>query len=222
MQMTRSIEERPCLTWPDRGPAGPSGFVKEPWRKLPCRGEACALEVLPQAFRGPVPILSLRSVSGEVVRIFQVGRDVALLLFSWPSVATLFFLTRLLKLERRPREYRPLDLCWRVGQTPMCDQKRTEETPAPLRPSGFQWSYLKCRAGFRNLKDPCPQPCEGEGAHLHNLLLLPSGPLKCHGVELTGAHFWMEGERWWGECLTALRVQVELLPVLQPTCCGVF
>lgn len=56
-----------------------------------CRGETCALKVLPQAFRGPVPILSLRSVSGEVVRIFLVGRDVALLLFSWPSVATLFF-----------------------------------------------------------------------------------------------------------------------------------
>lgn len=113
-----------------------------------CRGEAYALQVLPQAFRGPVPILSLRSVSGEVLRIFLVGRDVALLLFSWPSVATLFFLTLLPKLERRPREYRPLDLCWRVGQTLMCDQKRTEETPAPLRPSGFQWSYLKCRGAL--------------------------------------------------------------------------
>lgn len=41
-----------------------------------CRGEAYALQVLPQAFRGPVPILSLRSVSGEVLRIFLVGRDV--------------------------------------------------------------------------------------------------------------------------------------------------
>lgn len=37
-----------------------------------CRGEAYALQVLPQAFRGPVPILSLRSVSGEVLRIFLV------------------------------------------------------------------------------------------------------------------------------------------------------
>lgn len=59
-------------------------------------GEACALEVLPQAFRWwPVPVLSTRSVNGEVVKIFLVGRDVALLLFSWPSVATLYLLTLL-------------------------------------------------------------------------------------------------------------------------------
>lgn len=90
----------------------------------------------------------LRSANGEVVRIFLVGRDVALLLFSWPSVATLLFLTLLPKLERRPwEEYRPLDLCWRVGRARMCDQKRTEESPAPLRLSGVQWPHLKCQ-GF--------------------------------------------------------------------------
>lgn len=34
MQVTRSIEERPCVTWPDQGPVGPSGLFKEPWWKL--------------------------------------------------------------------------------------------------------------------------------------------------------------------------------------------
>lgn len=123
---------------------------------------ACALEGLPQAFRRPVPILSLRSVNGEVVRISLVGREVALLLFSWPSVATLFFLTLLPKLERRPWEYRPVDLCWRVGQTRMCDQKRTEQISAPLRLSGLQWPHLKCQ-GFRNWSGPRPHTMRGLG-----------------------------------------------------------
>lgn len=54
-----------------------------------CRGEACALEV-PQAFRRPVPILSLWSVNGEVMRIFLVGRDgcssafIQLAIYSYP------------------------------------------------------------------------------------------------------------------------------------------
>lgn len=38
MQVTRSIEERPYLTWPDQGPVGPSGFFKEPWRTLSAAG----------------------------------------------------------------------------------------------------------------------------------------------------------------------------------------
>lgn len=58
--------------------------------------------------------------------------------------------------------------------------------------------------GFRNLNDPCPQPCEGEGTPLHSLLLLPSGPLKCHGVELTGAHFRMEREKGGGGSVSLL------------------
>lgn len=145
MQVTRSIEERPCLTWPDQGPVGPSGFFREPWWTLPAEGRPVrALEVLPQAFRRPVPIL--RRANGEVVRIFLVGRDVALLLFSWPSVATLLFLTLLPKLERRPwDEYRPLDLCWRVGRARMCEHKRSQ--PPPLRLFGVQGPHLKCQ-GF--------------------------------------------------------------------------
>lgn len=38
MQVTRSIEERPCLTWPHQGPVGPSGFFKEPRWTLPAEG----------------------------------------------------------------------------------------------------------------------------------------------------------------------------------------
>lgn len=62
----------------------------------------------------------------------------------------------------------------------------------------------------------------GKGAHLlmHNLLLLPSGPLKCHGVEQAGAHFLVERVRW--EVSHRSRLSLELLLVLKPTCCGEF
>lgn len=89
-----------------------------------------------------MPILSLWSVNGEVVRILLVKRDVALLLFSWPSIATLFFLTLLPKLEHRPWEYRPLDLCWRVGQTRMCDQRDLSPAAAIRIP---MVTHLKCQ-----------------------------------------------------------------------------
>lgn len=61
----------------------------------------------------------------------------------------------------------------------------------------------------------------GKGAHLlmHNLLL-PSGPLKCHGVEQAGAHFLVERVRW--EVSHRSGISLELLLVLKPTCCGEF
>lgn len=61
--------------------------------------------------------------------------------------------------------------------------------------------------------------------HMDNLLLLPSGPLPSISpvitwVELEGMYCMVEEVR--SEGLSALRVQIELLLVLKPTCCGMF
>lgn len=50
----------------------------------------------------------------EVVKIFLLERDVALLLFSWPTVYPVLPDSSP-SLERHPWERRPLDLCWWGG-----------------------------------------------------------------------------------------------------------
>lgn len=53
--------------------------------------EAYILEALPNAFSRPVTIAGpYAGVYGEVLKALLVGGDDALLLFSWPSIATLF------------------------------------------------------------------------------------------------------------------------------------
>lgn len=69
---------------------------------------------------------------GEVLTVLLVGWDVALLLFSWPSVATLFFPTLLLA---RTPSLGTQGLRSRLeggNMIPIRDQKREQRRPSPI------------------------------------------------------------------------------------------